>query len=48
MHLNFKEEPAAIQGFKYDAGNLVMGASASGAPNQFDIEKSARELDRKI
>lgn len=25
-----------------------MGPTASGAPNQFDIEKSARELDRKI
>jgi hypothetical protein len=25
-----------------------MGPSASGAPNQFDIEKNAREIDRKI
>jgi len=25
-----------------------MGATASGAPNQFDIEKNAREIDRKI
>lgn len=25
-----------------------MGATSSGAPNTFDIEKSARELDRKI
>lgn len=47
-HLKFRENPAEVSGFKYDAGNLVMGASASGAPNSFDIEKSARELDRKI
>lgn len=25
-----------------------MGASASGQPNSFDIEKCAREIDRKI
>ena len=25
-----------------------MGATSSGAPNKFDIEKSAREMDRKI
>jgi len=37
-----------MQGYKYDAGNLVMGATSSGAPNKFDIEKSARDLDRKI
>lgn len=42
------DTPAELSGFKYDAGNLIMGATASGAPNSFDIEKSARELDRKI
>lgn len=47
-HLTFRDEPAAVPGYKYDAGNLVMGATASGAPNTFDIEGSARELDRKI
>lgn len=47
-HLKFKDVPKEVPGFKYDAGNLVMGATASGAPNSFDIEKSARELDRKI
>lgn len=47
-HLKFRETPAEVSGFKYDAGNLVMGASASGAPNSFDIEKNAREMDRKI
>lgn len=47
-HLQFKDVPADVPGYKYDAGNLVMGASASGAPNKFDIESSARELDRKI
>jgi len=25
-----------------------MGATSSGAPNSFDIEKNAREIDRKI
>jgi hypothetical protein len=25
-----------------------MGATASGAPNSFDIEKSMRDIDRKI
>lgn len=47
-HLKFVDTPAQITGFKYDAGNLVMGATSSGAPNSFDIERSARELDRKI
>lgn len=46
--MNFKDTPAEVPGFKYDAGNLVMGATGSGAPNSFDIEKSARDLDRKI
>ena len=44
----FADNPAELQGFKYDAGNLVMGPSASGAANSFDIEKNAREIDRKI
>lgn len=47
-HLKFGDTPAEVSGFKYDAGNLIMGATASGAPNQFDIEGSARDLDRKI
>lgn len=47
-HLKFSDTPAELQGYKYDAGNLVMGPTPSGAPNQFDIERSARELDRKI
>jgi len=47
-HLKFVDSPAQLTGFKYDAGNLVMGATSSGAPNSFDIERSARELDRKI
>lgn len=47
-HLKFQETPTQLAGYKYDAGNLVMGATASGAPNQFDIEKNAREIDRKI
>ena len=47
-HLKFVDTPAQLEGWKYDAGNLVMGATASGAPNSFDIERSARELDRKI
>jgi len=37
-HLQFKDSPAEVPGHKYDAGKLVMGASASGAPNSFDIE----------
>lgn len=47
-HLKFVDTPAELTGVKYDAGNLVMGATSSGAPNSFDIERSARELDRKI
>lgn len=47
-HLKFKDQPAEISGFKYEAGNLIMGATASGAPNSFDIEKSMRDIDRKI
>ena len=47
-HLQFQDQPTQVPGFKYDAGNLVMGPTASGAPNSFDIERNAREIDRKI
>jgi hypothetical protein len=47
-HLKFNNNPAPIKGFKYRAGNLMMGAKASGERNTFDIENSAREIDRKI
>lgn len=47
-HLQFNENPQELKGFKYDAGNLLMGPGASGAPVSFDIEKNAREIDRKI
>ena len=47
-HIKFKDIPAQLTGYKYDAGNLVMGPTSSGAPNKVDIEKSSRELDRKV
>jgi len=47
-HLKFEDVPTQLQGYKYEAGNLIMGSTASGAPNQFDIEKNARDIDRKI
>jgi hypothetical protein len=47
-HLKFNETPQELQGFKYNAGNLLMGPNASGTPASFDIEKCAREIDRKI
>jgi len=46
--LKFNETPQELQGFKYNAGNLLMGPNASGTPASFDIEKCAREIDRKI
>ena len=46
-HIKFQDVPAQLTGYKYDAGNLVMGPTSSGAPNKVDIEKSSRELDRK-
>jgi len=46
-HMRFQATPAQLTGYKYDAGNMVMGPTNSGAPNKFDIEKSGRELDRK-
>jgi len=47
-HLRFKETPAVLKGYKYRAGNLIMGAKASGERNTFDIEGCARDIDRKI
>jgi hypothetical protein len=47
-HLKFKNNPTTLKGFKYKAGNMVMGAKGSGERNTFDIEASAREIDRKI
>jgi len=48
LHHKFAENPVELQGFKYEAGNLVMGQSASGTANSFEIEKNARYFDRKI
>lgn len=47
-HLKFSENPQALDGFKYTAGKLLMGPTASGQPNSFDIEQNARDIDRKI
>jgi aubergine-like protein len=47
-HLRFKEHPTQVKGFKYRAGQMVMGAKGSGDRNAFDIEASARDIDRKI
>lgn len=47
-HLKFKENPAALKGYKFKAGNMIMGAKGSGDRNTFDIEACAREIDRKI
>lgn len=47
-HIKFSDAPAELSGYKYDAGNLVLGPTAAGAPNKVDIEKSGRELDRKV
>lgn len=47
-HLKFKDNPAVLKGFKYRAGNMIMGAKSSGERNTFDIENCAREIDRKI
>jgi hypothetical protein len=46
--LKFKETPAALKGYKFKAGNMIMGAKGSGERNTFDIEACAREIDRKI
>lgn len=27
---------------------MIMGPTPSGAPNQFEIERNARELERKV
>ena len=47
-HLRFKDNPAVLKGYKYKAGNMLMGAKASGERNTFDIDQCAREIDRKI
>lgn len=47
-HIAFTDVPAQLTGYKYDAGNLILGPTSSGAPNKVDIEKSGRELDRKV
>ena len=47
-HIKFTDVPAQLTGYKYDAGNLILGPTSSGAPNKVDIEKSGRELDRRV
>jgi len=46
-HIKFSDIPAQLTGYNYDAGNLVLGPTSSGAPNKVDIEKCARDIDRK-
>ena len=46
--LKFTDTPAQLEGYKYDAGKMIMGPTPSGAPNAFEIEKNARELERKV
>jgi hypothetical protein len=37
-HLRFKNNPAELKGFKYRAGNMIMGSKQSGERNAFDID----------
>ena len=37
-HLRFKDNPAALKGYKYKAGNMMMGPKPSGEKNVFDID----------
>jgi aubergine-like protein len=46
--LEFKEEPACLEGYKFSPGNLIMGTKDNGQRNIFDIERTGREIDRKI
>lgn len=45
--LRFKSQPVAIDGFKFDAGKILMGSKGSNRV-QFDIESSGRDMDRKV
>jgi len=46
--LGFKPTPIPLQGYKFAPGNLLMGSKPDGSRNMFDIEQSARDIDRKI
>ena len=46
--LRFKSEPIALDGYKLDAGKILMGAKGGANRVQFDIESSARDFDRKV
>jgi aubergine-like protein len=46
--LKFKDAPAAIEGYKFNAGKILMGSKNSGDRVQFDIETSGRDMDRKV
>lgn len=46
-HIKFNEVPAELKGYRYDAGNLILGPTPSGAPMKIDIDKNSREIDRK-
>lgn len=46
--MQFKEEPNQLEGFKFTAGNMIMGEKGNGQRNTFDIERTGREIDRKI
>jgi len=46
--LEFNEEPNQIEGYKFSPGNMIMGTKDNGQRNMFDIERTGREIDRKI
>lgn len=45
--LRFKPQPVAIDGYKFDAGKILMG-SKGASRIMFDIESAGRDMDRKV
>ena len=46
--MEFKDEPVALGGYRFSAGNLLMGAKSGGDRNTIEIDSAGRDLDRKI
>jgi len=45
--MEFQENPTVLDGYKFNAGNIIMGMKGS-SQIKFDIEAAGRDIDRKI
>lgn len=46
--IGFQSNPIPLEGYKFSPGNMLMGTKENGQRNAFDIDRTGRDIDRKI